>query len=115
MVHASRLGQFFCGQKFFWVQKFGSEFFLGKKNWVENFIVLKKIWVGNCIGLKKLGRKFGLANFYFGLIRFVCVVLLVTAKLNNNNTEFDVGGGGWVTDSLTQTHTDRCSTYKDCR
>ena len=37
---------------------------------------------------KKLGRKFGLAKFYFGLIRFVCDLLLVTAKLNNNNTEF---------------------------
>ena len=48
---------------------------------------------------KNLGRKFGLAKFYFGLLRFVCVMLLVTAKLNNNNTEFHwwwVVGGGWV-------------------
>ena len=45
-----------------------------------------------------MGRKFGLAKFYFGLIRFVCDLLMVTAKLNNNNTEFVVGGGGgwWV-------------------
>ena len=45
---------------------------------------------------KELGLKFGLAKFYFGLIRFVCVMLLVTAKLNNNNTEFHwvCGGGG---------------------
>ena len=35
-----------------------------------------------------MGRKFVLAKFYFGLIRFVRVMLLVTAKLNNNNTEF---------------------------
>ena len=40
---------------------------------------------------KDLGRK-----FYFGLIRFVCVVLLTTDDLNNNNTEFDLGGGWWV-------------------
>ena len=57
------------------------------------------MWLGNYIGLKKLGRrfyrvkinlgrKFGLAKFYFGLIRFVCDLLLDTAKLNNNNTEF---------------------------
>jgi len=47
------------------------------------------------LGQKILGRKFGLAKFYFGLLRFVCVMLLVTAKLNNNNTEFHwwVGGG----------------------
>ena len=40
------------------------------------------------LGQKNLGRKFGLAKFYFGLIRFVCVVLLTTFELNNNNTEF---------------------------
>ena len=39
-----------------------------------------------------MGWKFGLVKLYFGL-RFVCVMLLVTAKLNNNNTEFS---GGWV-------------------
>ena len=39
--------------------------------------------------------EFGLAKFYFGLIRFVCDLLLITAKLNNNNTE--LFGGGWVT------------------
>ena len=43
--------------------------------------------------VKNLGLKFGLAKFYFGLIRFVCDLLLITAKLNNNNTEFDVVGG----------------------
>ena len=38
-----------------------------------------------------------MAKFYFGLIRFVCVMLLLLpADLNNNNTEFDLGGG-WVT------------------
>ena len=49
-----------------------------------------------------MGRKFFsstnldvLAKLYFGLIRSVCVMLLVTDKLNNNNTEFVwwVGGG----------------------
>ena len=40
------------------------------------------------MGKKKMGRIFGLAKFYVGLIRFVCVVLLINAKLNNNNTEF---------------------------
>ena len=49
---------------------------------------------------KILGRKFVLAKFYFGLIRYVFVMLLITANLNNNNTEFHWvvvgGGGGWV-------------------
>ena len=57
---------------------------MGKKKLGRKFFGVKK----------KLGRKFGLAKFYFGLMRFVCVMLLVTAKLNNNNTEFVVGGGG---------------------
>ena len=39
-------------------------------------------------GKQNLGRKFGLAKFYFVLVRFVCVMLLITAKSNNNNTEF---------------------------
>ena len=54
-----------------WVKKFGSNFFLREQ---------------------KLGRKFVLAKLYFGLIRFVCVMLLLTADLNNNNTEFDLVG-----------------------
>ena len=33
-------------------------------------------------------KTFGLAKFYFGLVRFVCDLLLITAKLNNKNTEF---------------------------
>ena len=45
---------------------------------------------------KNFGRKFGLAKFCFGLIKFVCVMLLITAKLNNNNTEFLWVVGGWV-------------------
>ena len=40
-----------------------------------------------------MGRKFGLAKFYFGLIRSVCDLLLINAKLNNNNTEFLWVGG----------------------
>ena len=69
------------GRKFFWVQKnlppkwIMPEIFLGQKN---------------------LGRKFGLAKLYFGLIRFVCVMLLVTAKLNNNNTESYGRERGWL-------------------
>ena len=47
-----------------------------------------------------MGRKFGLAKFYFGLIRFVCDLLLVTAKLNNNNTEFVWVVGGLHTHNL---------------
>ena len=47
-----------------------------------------------------MGRKLGLATFYFGLIRFVCVYLLVTAKLNNNNTEFHWVGGGLHTHNV---------------
>ena len=66
------------GRKLFGLKKFGSEFFLVKKNLGRKFFWVKK----------NLGRKFGLAKFYFGLIRFVCVMLLITAKLNNNNTEF---------------------------
>ena len=74
--------------KFYWVKKnLGRKFYRVKKNCVGDFIGLKK-WVWNFIGLKKLGRKFGLAKFYFGLIRSVCDLLLITAKLNNNNTEF---------------------------
>ena len=46
-----------------------------------------------------MGRKFGLAKYYFGLLRFVCVMLLVTAKLNNNNTEFV-----WVVGYIVHTH-----------
>ena len=46
------------------------------------------------LGKKNLGRKFVLAKFYFGLIRFDCVMLTITSKLNNNNTEF--GGAGCV-------------------
>ena len=40
-----------------------------------------------------------LNQFYFGLILFVCVVLLLsllTAELNNN-ADFPVVGGGWAT------------------
>ena len=50
------------------------------------------------MGQKNLGRKFVLTKFYFGLIRFFCVVLLLTADLNNNNTEFVWWwvGGWWV-------------------
>ena len=46
----------------------------------------------NILGLTD-NNKFVLTKFYFGLIRFVCVYLLVTAKLNNNNTEFVWVGG----------------------
>ena len=74
------------GPEIFWCQRrFGSKLFWGQKNVGRKFFCVKK----------DLGRKFGLAKFYFGLLRFVCVMLLVTAKLNNNNTEFHwVCGGG---------------------
>ena len=87
-----------------WQQKFGLAKFLvgicfGSKEFGPKNFLAKNIWVGNLFGSKKfgseiflgqknLGRKFGLAKFYFALIRFVCVMLLITAKLNNNNTEF---------------------------
>ena len=41
-----------------------------------------------------------MAEFYFGLIRFVCDLLLITAKLNNNNTEFVVVVVGYNTHNL---------------
>ena len=77
----------------------GRNFYLSKKIWVGNFVWPQKNNVKKNVGQKKfgrkffwvkkkLGRKFALAKFYFGLVRFVCVMLLVTAKLNNNNTEF---------------------------
>ena len=89
----------------------GRNFCRSKKIWVGNLVWPNSILVGNFVGSKKirleisldrnlknlgkqnvaqknLGRIFGLAKFYFGLLRFVCVMLLVTAKLNNNNTEF---------------------------
>ena len=74
---------------------FGSEIFLGRKNWGRNFLWVNKNW----------GRKFGLAKFYFGLIRFVCVMLLVTAKLNYNNTEFLWVGGGLPHNVVKPTYT----------
>ena len=69
------------GKNFFW-----SEIFLGQKDVGRKFFWVKRNW----------GRNFGLAKFYSGPLRFVCVMLLVTAKLNNNNTEFHwvCGGGG---------------------
>ena len=82
----------FLGQK-----KFGTEIFVGsKKIWVGNFFGSKKIWVENFFGSKK----FGLAKFHFGLIGFVCVMLLITAKLNNNNTEFHWWWWWWVVGGL---------------
>ena len=53
-----------------------------------NFFVKKKLGKKSPRVKKELGQKFGLTKFYFGLIRFVCDLLLITAKLNNNNTEF---------------------------
>ena len=73
----------------------GLENNLGKKNlgrtffWVKKMFGPKKIMSEIYLGQKKLGRKFVLAYFYFGFIRFVCVKLLLLADLNNNNTEFD--------------------------
>ena len=84
------------GRKFDRVKKnLGRKFDRVRKNVGRNFYRVKKSWVGDFIGLTNLGRKFGLAKFYFGLIRFVCDLLMITAKLNNNNTEFVwwVGGG----------------------
>ena len=49
----------------------------------QKFCRVKKKWVGNVIGLKEFG-----SEIWFGLIRFVCDLLLITAKLNNNNAEF---------------------------
>ena len=72
---------------------------------MKNILWVKKIWLGNFFGSIKiwvgifLGRKFILAKIYFGLVRFVCVMLLITADLNNNNTEFV---GGWVVGYNTQ-------------
>ena len=37
-----------------------------------------------------------MGQILFGLIRFVCDLLLVTAKLNNNNTEFHWWWWWWV-------------------
>ena len=73
---------------------FGSEIILCQKNLGRNFFLgrklfwVKKIWVGFFLGQKSV-----LAKFYLGLIRFVCVILLLPADLNNNNTEFDLDGG----------------------
>ena len=99
------LGKKNLGWKNYWVKKkigrnkilvqnkFGLEFFFGKKNlgrklcWLKKKLGLNFFWVNKCP--KCLGRIFCLAKFYFVLVRFVCVMLLITAKLNNNNTEFD--------------------------
>ena len=42
----------------------------------QKFCRVKKKWVGNVIGLKEFG-----SEIWFGLIRFVCDLLLITAKL----------------------------------
>ena len=83
------------GRKFVWSKNIWVGIFFGKKKFESKKNVGQKkcrkfFWVK-----KKLGRKFGLAKFYFGLLRFVCDLLLITAKLNNNNTAFVwvVGGG----------------------
>ena len=68
------------------LKKLGRKFYGVKKN-------LGQQLGRKCYRVKKnLGQKFGLAKFYFGLIRVVCVLLLTTPTLNNN-TEFDLGGG----------------------
>ena len=83
------------GQKCYRVRKkIGQKLYWVKKKMGQKFYRVKTIWVGNFIGLKKLGRKFGLAKFLFGLIRFVGDLLLITSKLNINNTEFHWVGGG---------------------
>ena len=67
------MGKKNVGQNCFWVKKNVGRIFFGSN----------KIGSEIFLGHKNVGFK-----FYFGLIRFVCVVLLTTAELNNNNTEF---------------------------
>ena len=81
--------------KFFWIKKkFGSEIVLGQKKFGSEFF----------LGKKRFGSEFFLEsnNSYlvlYDLFVFCCcfVCTQFTADLNNNNTEFDLGGGGgWV-------------------
>ena len=76
-------------------ENLGRNFFGVNKNVGRKFFRVKKMSVGNSFGSTKFGSDICLAKLYFGLIRFVCVILLFTAELNNNNTEFVCGG--WVT------------------
>ena len=92
-ININNLGQKFGLAKFlvgicFASKEFGPKNFLAKNIWVGNLFGSKKCGSEIFLGQKNLGRKFGLAKFYFALLRFVCVMLLITAKLNNNNTEF---------------------------
>ena len=91
---------------FFGSKEFGSEIFLGRKKLSWNFLGVKKNWVGNYFGSKKcgseiflgqknVGRNFFWSEICFVLIIFFCVMLLLPADLNNNNTDFDLVGG-WV-------------------
>ena len=63
----------------------------------SEFVWPKNNWVRICLGKKNLGQKFGLAKFYFGLIRFVCDLLLDYCKVKQQQHRVSVvGGGGWV-------------------
>ena len=72
---------------------------MSKKNLVGNFFGSKNFgrkffWVN-----KKFGSEICMAKFYFGLVRFVCDLLLITAKVEQQQHRVSLGGGGvwWVT------------------
>ena len=75
----------FLGQKKIWleiflVKKIGSEFFFRPKKFgLEIFLGQKKFGSEFFKVKQNLRRKFVLDKFYFGLLGFVCVVLLTTA------------------------------------
>ena len=103
----------YLGQKFFWVKKnlsrkkfrvkilFLSEIFLGqKKNLSKKFLGQKKCGSEIFLG-KKMGRKFFGPNSILYDLSVLSSSSLLTADLNNNNTEFVWRGWwwvGWITD-----------------
>ena len=62
----------------------GLDIFLCKKNLVRNFLGPKKIWSKKYLGLKKIGP-----NSFLYDLSVLCAAVLITADLNNKNTEFD--------------------------
>ena len=80
---------------FFYPKKLGSEFLLTQNNLGQNFFLPKTIWVNFfCLTKKKLGWKF-MVLYDLSVLCCCFVRSLLTADLNNNNTEFVwVGWGG---------------------
>ena len=71
------------------------EISLGQKMFGSDISGVKNILGWKCFWVKKnLGRKFGLAKFYFALKRFVCVDYFKVEQKQHRVCV--VVGGGWI-------------------